>query len=101
VLRDLERRGVDSKLAEKSVRQTYRETDETELVRRQIRRRLGSRADSLPLNDRKQLAALFRALLRAGFSSAKIVEGLQEVSSDTGWLEAFAEHHSEQDEVVD
>jgi regulatory protein len=101
ILRDLERRGVERKLAEKSVRQTFRETDELGQVRAQIRRRLGSRADDLPVNDRKQLASLYRALLRAGFSSAKIVEGLQEISSDTDWLEAFAEHHSEQDEVVD
>jgi regulatory protein len=101
ILRDLERRGVERKVAEKSVRQTFRETDELGLVRNQIRRRLGTRAGDLPVNDRKQLAALFRALLRAGFSSAKIVEGLQEISSDTDWLETFAEHHSDQEEVVD
>jgi regulatory protein len=101
ILRDLERRGVDSKLAEKSVGQTFRDTDELELLRAQIKRRLGSRAADLPRTDRKQLASLFRALLRAGFSSAKIVEALQEISSDTDWLEAFAEHHSGHDEVVD
>jgi regulatory protein len=100
ILRDLERRGVARQVAEKTVGQTFRDTDELELVRGQIRKRLGSRAAE-PVDDRKQLAALFRALLRAGFSSAKIVEGLQEISSDTDWLEAFAEHHSEQDEVVD
>jgi regulatory protein len=99
ILRDLERRGVARKVAEKTVRQTFRDTDELALVRQQIRKRLGSRA--VPVDDRKQLAALFRALLRAGFPSAKIVEGLQEISSDTDWLEAFAEHHSEQDEVLD
>jgi len=101
ILRDLEHRGVERKLAEKSVRQTSHEADEIELVRAQIRRRLGSRAGDPRVNDRKQLASLFRALLRAGFSSAKIVEGLQEISSDTDWLETFAEHHSDQDEVVD
>jgi len=101
ILRDLERRGVERKLAEKSVHGTFQETDELEMVRAQIRRRLGGQAGNLPVNDRKQLASLFRALLRAGFSSAKIVEGLQEISSDTDWLEAFAEHHSDQDEVVD
>jgi regulatory protein len=101
VVRDLQRRGVERAVAEKTVGAAYRETDELELVRAQIRKRRGSRADELPLNDRKQLASLFRALVRAGFSSARIVEGLQEISSDTEWLEAFAEHHSEQDEVVD
>jgi regulatory protein len=100
ILRDLDRRGVERSVAESSVRETFRATDELELVRSQIRRRLASRG-SRPLNDRKQLASLFRALLRAGFSSAKIVEGLQEISSDTDWLEAFAEHHSDQDEVLD
>ena len=99
VLRDLERRGVEREVAEQSVSQTFRGTDERELVRAQIRKRLGGRAG--PVTDRKQLAALFRALVRAGFSSARIVEGLQEISSDTDWLESFAEHHSEQDEVVD
>lgn len=101
VLRDLERRGVDRKVAEKTVGETYRESDELDLVRAQIRKRLGGRADELPIEDRKRLTALFRALIRAGFSSARIVEGLREISSDTEWLEAFAEHHSEQDEVVD
>lgn len=101
VLRDLERRGVARKVAEQTVGKAYRESDELDLVRAQIRKRLGSRANELPIDDRKRLAALFRALIRAGFSSARIVEGLQEISSDTEWLEAFAEHHSEQDEVVD
>jgi regulatory protein len=101
VLRDLERRGVERQVEQESVRQTYAHSDELELVRGQIRRRLGNRAAAVPVNDRKQLAALFRALLRAGFSSAKIVEGLQEISSDTDWLEAFAEHNSSQDEVLD
>ncbi len=101
VLRDLERRGVERKVAERSVGQTYRESDEIELVRAQIRRRLGSRVNELPIHDRKQVAALYRALLRAGFSSARIVEGLQEISSDTGWLEDFSEHDSGQNEVID
>jgi len=101
VLRDLERRGVTRTVAEKTIGETYRESDELDLVRAQIRKRLGSRADELPLNDRKRVALLFRALLRAGFSSARIVEGLQEISSDADWLEAFSEHQSEQDEVVD
>ncbi len=101
IVRDLERRGVERKVAEKTVGQAFQDTDELELVRHQIRRRLGSRADELPLSDRKQIAALFRALLRAGFSSARIVEGLQEIASDTDWLEAFAEHASTQDEVID
>ncbi|MEX2301566.1 MAG: RecX family transcriptional regulator [Bryobacterales bacterium] len=101
VLRDLERRGVERNVAEKTVGETFREADELDLVRAQIRKRLGSRAAELPLSDRKQLASLFRALARAGFSSARIVEGLQEISSDTDWLEAFSEHQSEQDEVVD
>jgi regulatory protein len=83
VLRDLERRGVARPVAEKTVGETFRESDELDLVRAQIRKRLGSRAAELPLNDRKQLASLFRALARAGFSSARIVEGLQEISSDT------------------
>jgi regulatory protein len=101
VLRDLERRGVARPVVEKTVGETFRESDEMDLVRAQIRKRLGSRAVELPLSDRKQLASLFRALVRAGFSSARIVEGLQEISSDTDWLEAFSEHQSEQDEVID
>jgi regulatory protein len=100
VLRELRRRGVEESTAEQSVAETYSDTDELDLVRQQIRRRLGSRFGQGPINDRKQLAALFRTLLRAGFSSARIVEGLQEISSDNDWLEAFAEH-SEQEFLID
>ncbi|MGH7488808.1 MAG: regulatory protein RecX [bacterium] len=100
VLRDLQRRGVERETAKKSVGEAFGEADELELVRAQLRRRLGARLSDAPITDRKQLASLFRALLRAGFSSARIVEGLQEISTDTDWLEAFAEH-SEQDEVLD
>jgi regulatory protein len=101
VLRDLERRGVARTVAEKTVGETFRESDELDLVRAQIKKRRGSRAGELPLTDRKRLTSLFRALVRAGFSSARIVEGLRELSSDTEWLDALAEHHSEQDEVID
>ncbi len=103
VLRELRRRGVADKLASQAVKETYRGADELELVRQYLRRKLGRSTGGLRLEDRKQVAALFRALFRAGFSSAKIVAGLREISSDSDWLETFAEHlqTAQDDEVFD
>jgi regulatory protein len=98
VLADLRRRGVDDPLAESAVAEVYQDTDELELVRRHLRRKLGRDAPGQRIEDRKRLAALFRGLLRAGFSSARIVEGLREISSDGDWLEAFADQHPEPSE---
>ncbi len=39
------------------------------------------------IDDPKEVARLTRTLMRAGFSSGKIVEALQKVAADPGWLD--------------
>ena len=102
VLRELSRRGVDKKVARKAVAESYTDSDEPELIRRFLERKVPQATPSTPINDRKQLVRLYRALIRAGFSSARIVEALRELSSDSDWLEAFAEaQHPEDEEAFD
>ena len=102
VLRELSRRGVDKKVARKAVAESYEDSDEPELIRRFLERKVPQATLSTPLDDRKQLVRLYRALIRAGFSSARIVEALRELSSDSDWLEAFAEaQHPEDEEAFD
>ena len=102
VLRDLSRRGVDKAVAHEAVAESYTDSDEPELIRRFLERKVPKATPSTPINDRKHLVRLYRALIRTGFSSGKIVEALRELSSDSDWLEAFAEaQHPEDEEAFD
>jgi regulatory protein len=92
VLRELARRGVAPAVAERAVAETYAGTDELELIREHLRRKLGAGYGETRVDDPKRLASLYRTLVRAGFPSAKIVIALQEISSNSDWLEAFADH---------
>jgi regulatory protein len=91
VLKELARRGVEPETAQQAVAEAYRDTDELDLIREHLQRKLGSRASEIPIGDPKRLASLYRMLLRAGFPSAKIVIALQEISSNSDWLEALAD----------
>jgi regulatory protein len=91
VLRDLARRGVDPAVAEQAVAGAYAGTDELELIRDHLRRKLGSCYGETRVDDPKRLTSLYRSLIRAGFPSAKIVIALQEISSNSDWLEASAD----------
>ena len=100
VLRDLRKRGVDSELAQQTVSSTYADADEATLIRQQLKRKIGDGYQEKPIEDRKKLLSLYRALVRAGFSSDKIVEALQQISPDSDWLEAVAQHHDDSEQEV-
>lgn len=89
VLQELRRRGVSEGTAEDSVAEAYRESDETELAREFLRRKLGSRFESNRISDRKELGRLFRALARAGFGGSAITAALAHVTGDSEWLEGL------------
>ena len=95
VLRELERRGVDAGVAEGAVEQAYQDVDEAQLIRAHLRRKLGKNYRERPVTDPKHIARLYRGLIRAGFASDKIVEALQEIASDSEWLEGFADQTDE------
>ncbi len=88
VLSELRRRGVDPAVAEKTVESAYEETDELELIRDHLRRKLGCDPDA-KLEDPKAFQRVFRSILRAGFSSGKIMEALGKVASEPEWLEGL------------
>ncbi len=100
VLRELRRRGVDSELAEQAVATSYQDADEASLIRRQLQRKLGQGYQEHPIEDPKKVLSLYRALVRAGFSSDKIVEALQQISPDSDWLEAVAQHQDDSEQEV-
>lgn len=94
VLRDLKSRRIAPALAEKAVSEAFRETDEPRLIEQYLRRKLRYAGARPTLDDPRKLASLYRMLLRAGFSSAKILESLRKLSAQSDWvddLEAAAE----------
>jgi regulatory protein len=86
VFSELRRRGVDPETARNAVATAYDEVDESEQIRRYLERKLARRLEK-PIDDPKEIARLTRTLIRAGFSSGKIVEALQKVAADPGWLD--------------
>ena len=89
VLQDLRQRRVAPALAEQTVRQVYRDVNETALIEEWIRRkyRLASR-EGLFQED-KDLAAAYRRLLRAGFRSGEIVRVLKRFARNPELLDSF------------
>ena len=94
VLRDLKGRRVAPSLAEKVVAESYREDDEGRLIEQYLRRKLRYSEAPPKLDDPRRLASLHRMLMRAGFTSGKILESLRKLSAQSEWvdsLEAAAE----------
>jgi regulatory protein len=103
ILRDLQRRGVESDTALQAVAETFDQTSEDELIRAQLKRKLGEGWEQRPLDSPKKLHSLFRALIRAGFSSDKIVKALEVITPESEWLEPLADFQAPlgEDEVFD
>jgi regulatory protein len=74
VERDLAARRVHPELIQKTVEAAYQDTDERELLRDYLRRKVRL---TKPPEKPSAVASLYRRLLRAGFSSATIVKELQ------------------------
>ena len=58
--------------AEKVVFLAYKEVTEDQLITRQLKRKLGENFADHKITDHKKILALYRSLVRAGFSSDKI-----------------------------
>ena len=91
VVRELRRRGVDASVAEDAVDEAYHDTDETKLIDAHLQKKLGEQYRERKIEDPKVIARLYRGLLRAGFPGDRIVEALREISSDSEWLDGFAD----------
>ena len=90
VVRDLRQRKVSSGLAEVAVNHIYRDVNEIELIENYIRRKFHPKTP-LPeaLKDPKQLAAAYRRLIRAGFSSSNVIQMLKRISKGNDLLDGF------------
>ncbi|HZS52650.1 MAG TPA: regulatory protein RecX [Bryobacterales bacterium] len=97
VLRDLRSRRIAPGLAEKTVAEAYRDAEEAELIDRFLKRKLRYSDRPPALNDPRRLASLYRMLLRAGFTSAKILEALRKLSVQSEWVDSLETTAEEED----
>jgi regulatory protein len=89
VLRDLRQRRVAPQLAEKVTEQTFQSTDEIELIEAFLKRKFRGKQLGPFLKDPKNLAAAFRRLRYAGFSSGTSIRVLKRYSSQAEELDGL------------
>jgi regulatory protein len=87
VLRDLRQRRVAPKLAEQVAERTFKSTDETELVEAFLKRKYRGKDLGPFLKEPKNLAAAYRRLRYAGFSSGGSIRVLKRYASQADELE--------------
>jgi regulatory protein len=96
VLNDLRSRRVPGDLAEQAVKHAIGDKSEAELIDAFIERRMHSIAVGGPIEDQKKLAAAYRKLRRAGFSSGPILAALKRVAARPDALEEPLEEETEE-----
>jgi regulatory protein len=77
VLNDLRARRISGNLADQAVTQALEGRTEAELIDAYIERRMASLVDTGPIEDERKLAAAYRRLRRAGFTSGPILAALK------------------------
>jgi regulatory protein len=87
VLTDLRARRVSGDLAEQAVEQALGGRSEAELIDAFIERRMHAVAAGGPIEDDKKLAAAYRKLRRAGFTSGPILAALKRLAARPETLE--------------
>jgi regulatory protein len=89
VLRDLRQRRVAPKVAEEAVARTYKEQDEVALIEAFLARKFRGRNLAVLLSEEKHLAAAWRRLRYAGFSSGNSLRVLKRYAADEAKLDAL------------
>jgi regulatory protein len=79
IARELRARGVPDRHVETALEETFAETDEAEILRKRVQRKLKLLRG--PLDERKR-ASLYRSLMAAGFASDAIRRALKEAAAD-------------------
>jgi len=87
VLTDLRARRVSGDLADQAVERALGGRSEAELIDAFIERRMHSVAAGGPIEDEKKLAAAYRRLRRAGFTSGPILAALKRIAARPEALE--------------
>jgi regulatory protein len=96
VLNDLRARRVSGNMAEQAVEQALGGRSEAELIDAFIERRMHSVAAGGPIEDEKKLAAAYRKLRRAGFTSGPILAALKRIAARPEALEEPPEEEPEE-----
>lgn len=86
VLMDLRRKRVGSEMAQQAVEGVFEGTNEPDLIDEFVNRKMGSIAAG-GVNDQKKLAAAYRRLRRAGFSSGPVIDALKRYAARPEELE--------------
>jgi regulatory protein len=87
VLNDLRARRVSGDMAEQAVEHAIGDKTEAELIEAFIERRMHSVAAGGKIEDEKKLAAAYRKLRRAGFTSGPILAALKRIAARPEELE--------------
>ena len=87
LLNDLRAHRVSGDTAEQAVEQALGNKGEAELIDAFIERRMPSIAASGPIDDERKLAAAYRKLRRAGFTSGPILSALKRLAARPDALE--------------
>jgi regulatory protein len=92
VLRELRSKRVEASLAERAVEKAFSGTNEQELIRQFLARKYRGKNLAGFLTEGKNLAAVYRRLRTAGFSSSPVLSVLKQYSTKTeDWSELEAE----------
>ena len=97
VLMDLRRKRVGSELAQNTVEDVFEGTNEPDLINQFIERKMGSIAAG-GVDDPKKMAAAYRRLRRAGFSSGLVIDALKRYAARPDELE---EPPAEEEEEIE
>ncbi len=95
VLRDLRQRRVAPKLAEQVTEKTYEKTNETDLIEEFLKRKYRGKKLGAFLSEEKNLAAAYRRLRFAGFSSGATIRVLKRYANQAEALDALEPEDSE------
>jgi regulatory protein len=96
VLNDLRARRVPGELAQDAVERALKDRTEAELIDAFIARRMPSVASAGPIDDERKLAAAYRKLRRAGFTSGPILAALKRIAARPDSLEEPEEEETEE-----
>jgi regulatory protein len=89
VLRDLRQRRVAPDLAQRTVSQLYADRDEPALIEDYLRRKYRTQSREGWLQTDKEMAAAYRRLLRAGFSSENSIRVLRRYAANPDLLDGW------------
>ncbi len=98
VVRDLRRRRVAPTVAQRAVEKAYQGSDEIALIESLLRRKYRGKAPDGFLTGPKELAAAYRRLVYAGFSSGTVIHVLKRFAREPELLDQFEPPDSGQQE---